>query len=96
MNQNNAARVDFHLSHLLMVQFRSPEVAQSQYSPARKITNKIEYVYIYFDLIWPGKKDYYAALSAKCWNQILPDSYIPYFNESFRSLSFIFFHFMNE
>ena len=54
------AWVYFHILKLLGGLFRSPDSGQSQYSPARKVTNK-------FVIISNGE-DGYAAPSAKLRN----------------------------
>ena len=60
----NNAWVDFHLLQLLLGQFLSPEGGQSQYSPARKIINKIKKTFVF---TLTGEY-YYAAPSTKLWN----------------------------
>ena len=54
------ARVDFHILKLFGGLFRSPEGGQSQYSPARKITNMF--------VITSNGEDGYAAPSTKLRN----------------------------
>ena len=59
--KDHNARVDFHILNLLVWGlFRSPEGVQSQYSPARKITNMF--------VITSYGEDCYDAPSTKLWN----------------------------